>query len=281
MTKTSEIKIESLSSQLMEQLFSSNTYQDYKYLEKKLDAIRKEFQKRHTQESKRWELKDIVCVQQYYQNYDTNHIGLCEYLNDYGILPEVSYFDVNKNTPDYIMNAIKPFEQPITSYVKFSPRRGLTEEMKETFERYEDEALADLWLRTKNEFDDLEAVVEATKANILTCEEFQDNRKSACNYGSVSLIKNKPTFDMQAAYTELGAEFVIENAKVKMADLEKFTIKGIVTDKEVDKFRTVTSITSRYVVSTKATAQAQFELLNSKRMKQARNLAELWSRKRD
>lgn len=269
----------SLAARLMDELFTSNTYQELKETEFKLDQIREEIKTRHPEGMKRWDFGRVIAIQQYPHSYEEDSKGLNELLYDLGILIEATYFDITKDTPEFIKRKLEPFQNPIETYVKFFPKKGLVSKIKESYARYNDEALIDLWLRTKRNEENLALEIEKCKKEMLKCSELQETRKVITDFGSVQVVNKKPTYDMERALAVLGPEFIIQNATSSMTKLDEFVVKGVITEKEINQFRTLVKISERYVVLTKEAAQAQYDVLNYRKHQQAANLAELWAHK--
>lgn len=271
---------QSLAAEYMKNLFVNNIYQDCKRYEFELKEIAREIKKRHPEDSKVWEFDKVIAIIQHPNVFETDRKGLNECLYDYGILHKVTYFDITKETPQWILDKLEPFKNPIETFAKFNPKRGLVSKEKKSYDRYSDEALIELWLRTKQFHSDLENDIEQTKEAMMSDIEFRKTRKAITDFGSVSILNKKPTYDMDAVLRELGPEFIIENAKVNTTELEKYVTKGVITEKEINSYRTLTDIIERYVILTKESFQNQGELMTHRRNAQAQNLADLWSYKK-
>lgn len=269
----------SLAAKIMEELFHSNTYQTSKEKEFELKEIASEFKRRQPDELKFWDLGKIVAMRQFTNSFETNHQGLNELLFDLGILVQSTYFE-ERELPTQIKKKIEPFKLPVVQFVKFNPKRGLVNKVKVSYEKYDNEALVDLWLRVKKEQDEAELDIEKAKELMMTCEELKENGRVETEFGSASLMNKKSTYDMNKVFSNLGHEFIINHSKVSMTQLNEFVVSGVITEKEINEYKQIIDFSSRYVVLSKDSLQNQSNMMNFRKHKQAGNLAELWSHKK-
>lgn len=259
---------------IMENLFMENQYQDQKQDEHKLKLIRKELMTRHPEEQKRWEFKDygVIAKFQYSNVYETDVLGLNEFLYDLGLLESVARFDITEKKEPEIFNKLSPYRLDPTHFVKFNPKKGLVNKEEEDFSHFNNEQLIFIWSKTKSNFDYAEIAVENAKEEMMECEVLKKNKKIVCEFGSASLIANKPSYDMDNLSRELGGDFIIQNAKVNMDILEKYITRGVITKNEILSFRKVIDIKEKYVVTFANTESIQSEMLYNRKMIAAKNI---------
>lgn len=278
MTKRNKLIVLKGSGLLMEQLFENGTYQEWKKTDNHLEAIKEEMKNRIPEEMDRKHFVEEGVIVRHLKTatYNTDVKELNEYLYNLGILTKVTRFeDIDK---------IKNFRNPIERYIKFNiGKKGKVEKVSYNFEELTDNQLASLWVKEKNKANELKEIIDEVKNQMLQDEILlnleEGKRKLECSYGSVSLLDKKRSHDGDAILQEFGSKFVIENSKPNMEDLQGFVIDGYITNKEIDQFRTLVSMGSKFIITTVEDYQKQGEVLDFKRMIQSKNLQELWSYK--
>lgn len=257
---------------LMEELFESNTYQSWKAADTHLDIIREEIKNRLPEETNIKFFKDHKVIARYIKNntYSVDVLGLNELLNDLGILVHVARFDDTDELAGY--------RKPLETYTKFNiGKRGKTEKREYNFDHLNNEELMDLWLQERKQADDLELQIEGVKEQMKECMFLKTYKKLVCSYGSISLLPKKRTHHNDQILEELGAEYMIENSKPNMEALEEFIEKGIILRSEVEEFKTLKTVGTKFVVMTLESYQQMMNMLDYKKSKTSNSLRELWA----
>lgn len=266
--------------QLMENLYSSGLYQEYKKLDYQIGMVKSEL-KRKLNDHKRTEFSDLGIVAKWQKDYkyEIQEEELKEYLNDLGILAHCVTIDFSRIDDEEKVGFIKEkFRNPKKYYVRITPNKlGRVEKEEIDFSPLQPKQLVVVWQRNKRELDELELHIEIEKRKMYTCSILEKERKLKSNFGSVSLIEKKLTLNMDALYHHMGEGFLLSYGKPNMAKIEEYVQKGFITPKELDEFRVVRDIQSKFIVTTLEKEGIMFSVLQQKNRKIANSLQELWS----
>jgi hypothetical protein len=86
------------------------------------------------------------------------------------------------------------------------------------------------------------------KEKSLHCSLLKEKRKINTPYGSVSLIENKPRWDLQSIYNTFGEELFIQYGKVDMAKMDALILKRLVPKSIFSAHRILKDIRLDFVV---------------------------------
>lgn len=261
---------------LMEELFNNKVYQKYSKAKNAAKAAKDEMKKRISLDQGRMLFEKQGVIARYIKDatYEYNVEGLNEFLWDIGILHEVARFE------DVV--ELNEFKKPVEHYTKFNlGKLGRTKKEVYDLRELSNEELIEFWLKEKNEESNLETQIEAVKEKMLNDtilnELPEGERKLGCTYGSVSLLNKKRTHHADQIIKEFGHEFVIQNSKPSMNEIEKFITKGYLTHRDLEQFRTLIDLQYKFVMITAESYQKQWDVLQYNKAKQSQNLQELWA----
>ncbi|EFV75001.1 MULTISPECIES: hypothetical protein [Cytobacillus] len=257
---------------LMEDIFESGLYRGMKTVEKKLDCIKKTIRKQFENgESKRYELPHDVIVKFVPSPvYETDELGLKEFLNDYGLLPQLITLKAKtfKDEPDILVE-LTPFQEPMKFFAQFylNSKGKLHLDNEEYF--YEDsiELLAINFLKEKSSFENDQKKYKKIMGEISACPFLRQSRTLKSTYGTCRLRSKDVEFNTQSVYNELGSEFLINYGQVSLKSLEDFIAKGYFSSRDIMKFRKVIDIKLRCVVMEKDKEIKQSEFFHQQIMR--------------
>lgn len=250
--------------QIMDIITDNNQYQTYKILEDKLGAIREEFKTRMIGDEMRrmFASQDVVC--KYIRNgvYNVDQIALNQFLNDYGLLAKAARFETKDES-------LSNFKNEQTYYLRINMK--VVNENTYDFKGFSDIELAQEWKNTHDEYKTLERIVEEARQKMTKCEKLKKEGKLVFSNGSLSLCKNKITYNVQAIIEEKGMDFVIQNAKTSGAIVDYYMEQGFFSQKEVDQFYTLVDMKLKFTVMTLSDEQAIRNMLTNKAMRASLN----------
>jgi hypothetical protein len=263
---------------IMEQLYITGVYQDNKKAEAAIEAVKETLKTRLNDEEKRREFPHLRVVAKFQPDYryETDYVGLNEYLYDLGLLvplARIDYKELKKEQPD-VLKKIEIFKNPTEQYVKMTPnKQGRVEIPEMTFSELSDDELILSWVESKGRLERTKAVIDQAREEMLVCPILRKEKKLSCNYGSVSILDKDPTYDIAQIYEFYGAEFLIQHSKPDMQKiLMEFVPKGMLNMNDIQQFRTLKSISSKFILMDLETESRQYHMFWDKRMQAANNL---------
>ncbi|UAL49878.1 hypothetical protein K7887_22435 (plasmid) [Sutcliffiella horikoshii] len=236
---------------LMESLLRDGTYLSLKQLKNQLDALKKEV---------RYRLKDSEVNRHEYEKYNVvakfvrkpitqvDNQGLIEnlfcFLQD-KIVCSVIRLDttlIKKEIPEELV-ALKEFEHPSTYYVKPS----FNKKGKELLRIEGDYPLGELninqlvkrFIPLQERLKNLEELYESQKKTMSNCEALKANNKLKHEFGSISLIANRPAYNMDKILEVYGEDFLIQYAAPDSVALQSLIDRRILPKSEVERFQII------------------------------------------
>ncbi|WP_269920056.1 hypothetical protein [Caldifermentibacillus hisashii] len=278
---------ESVAIKWMETFIEEGTYPQLKQTEQKVKLLTSSMRNRLEQnENKRYEFTKYGLVGRFIAKriYDTDVVGLNEYLYDLGLFLHVVEVD-NKKIQENILyyDIIQEFRLPDTFYLKPSfNKAGKALTKLDGFEVNDTWSLEDMACALsimKPELKQLNAAYEQLKKKILHTPEIQllttlpkEKRTPIKHkYGSLSVVANQPRYDVAKIYECFGEELLMEYGVPNINKLEAFILNGTITKKEVDQFKTLKDIRLDFTVMTLEDEQRLFQMLDQKQQTAAIN----------
>lgn len=257
--------------ELMENFITSGAYYDKKRTETHLKEHKKSLKSILKEgEVKRYEYQDFNMVAKFVakKQYEWDYEGIIEYLTDF-LVPDI-YLDCltidhkKVATIEGWEDISKPFKDNPSFYVKPSFNKKGKEALKiseEDIEKTEDKLLRSIYI-LQNNLPSLEQEYELLKEKMKQCGILNKQKKVTHEYGSVSLLENKPTYDLNGLYDTFGEDLFLNYGQVNMEQLNELIMKGFINKKEIESFRTLKDIRLDFVVMTTAAEQRMFEGMN-------------------
>lgn len=276
MTKKKEVQLIG-AAKMMEKVFTSGLYRQLKYYENRVEKIKDKFyQLLKNSEKNRHEFDGVVAKYRAVNIYETDHKGLLSHLDDYGLLPAVAKIDdkLFKKDPD-AAKKLEPFAFPPRFYVRFYLNGKGNQHLDKTeydFTSFLPE-LSHSFLSSKRSLEELQQELEREKERMLHCPLLKQAGSLKSNYGTVKLMKKKTKYDMYDIYQELGPEFILENGKVNMEQIDEFIARGFINSKDVSKYRKVIDRQLQFIVTdieSEQRAWESFQLKQNRRAQMAR-----------
>ncbi|WP_264739537.1 hypothetical protein [Cytobacillus firmus] len=177
-------------------------------------------------EGKRHEFKNLNWVAKFVAKniWVTNHSGIIEELLCY-VQPDIAFsvmkLDSKSIKDDNQVGLLKPYTIPTTSFIK----PALNKKGKSFIDnrdylfggQCEEELLSEIMAVTK-ELQTYQIRYEDFRKSCLRCPDLRERKKVTTPYGSISLLNNKPEWDLERVFGTLGEDFLIKYRKVDMAD---------------------------------------------------------------
>ena len=85
---------------------------------------------------------------------------------------------------------------------------------------------------------------------MLQCNELDKTKKVAFEYGSISKIKKQDTYNIKGIYEEFGSEFIINNCKASITELEPFIEQGYLSKSDINQYRNLYTTGLKFIVMT-------------------------------
>lgn len=282
MAKSIQKKLKkSAAAELMENFIEDGKYPELSQVKgkiKKLTTIIKGMLEES--ETKRHEFKEFDLVGRFTAKnvYDTDYIGLNEYLYDVGLLLQVAEIDNQAiQSNELYMDMIQDFRLSDSFYVKpsFNKLGKELNKIPSSFEIAEQSPINDLVkeLATLKPRDkQLKSEYEHLKWKLLRLPEFQNlianpkqiRKPIPHKFGSLSLIANQPKYDIPAIYDYIGEWMLIEYGKPNSELLERFILNGTISKKDIEQFRTIVDIRLDFSVMTLEDEKKIFEIMDNK-----------------
>lgn len=285
--KPKKIK-QSVAAEMMEKFIEDGTYPELKQTKEKIKKLTSSMRERlESSETKRHEFSKFNLVGRFTAKkiYETDYIGLNEYLYDLGLLLHVVEID-NKKLQSNVLyfDMIQDFKLEDTYYIKpnFNKIGRELNKLPDTFE------ITDQWKLTdiardlailKPRVKVLTNEYEMLMRKMLKLPEFeklktipkQSRKPVQHKYGSLSLQMNPVKYDISAIYDYIGEWILIEYGKPNTKLLERFILNGTISKKEIDQFRTIVDVELDFSVMSLEDEQKILNMLDEKKRLAATN----------
>ncbi|MDE3840974.1 hypothetical protein C0966_17045 (plasmid) [Bacillus methanolicus] len=279
---------QSVAAEMMEKFIEDGTYPELKQTKEKIKKLTSSMRERlESSETKRHEFSEFNLVGRFTAKkiYETDYIGLNEYLYDLGLLLHVVEID-NKKLQSNVLyfDMIQDFKLEDTYYVKpnFNKIGRELNKLPNTFE------ITDQWNLTdmardlailKPRVKILTNEYEMLMRKMLKLPEFeklktipkQSRKPVQHKYGSLSLQTNPVKYDISAIYDYIGEWILIEYGKPNAKLLERFILNGTISKKEIDQFKTIVDIELDFSVMSLEDEQKILNMLDEKNRLAAAN----------
>ena len=227
--------------------FGQGNYEKMKAFENEKSAIQLELKSRMG-DVQRFIHKGTNTVLKFmsYPTYTIDNVELNKFLNNYGVLAHTVKFD-EKQISQEVKDKIESFKLDSEYYIKITTKRVKKEKFDLT-EKSLDELII-RWNVIKKGFDILSNEYEAMREKMNNQELFGvDNNKISFEHGTITRVKKANEYDIVGVFKEYGENFVIENATPVMTKIEEFMYQGYFLPGEVEKFKELHDINSRFIV---------------------------------
>ncbi|QCJ45448.1 V-type ATPase 116kDa subunit family protein (plasmid) [Bacillus sp. S3] len=282
MAKSTQKKVKkSAAAELMEKFIEDGKYPELKQSEVKIKRLTTSVkEKLEKSDSKRHEFKEFDMVGRFTAKkvYETDYIGLNEYLYDVGLLLQVVEID-NKaiQSNELYMDMIQDFKLPDTFYLKpnFNKVGKELNKIPSSFEIAEHWCINDLVKELailKPKVKQLNSEYDHLKRRLLRLPEFQNlitnpkliREPIPHKFGSLSLIANQSKYDIPAIYDYIGEWMLIEYGKPSSELIDRFILTGTISKKDIEQFRRVVDIRLEFSVMTLEDEKKILEMMDNK-----------------
>ncbi|MEH6988370.1 hypothetical protein [Cytobacillus firmus] len=266
---------------LMEKFIEDGHYPELKKTEAALKTLTNSIKTAlESSESKRYVFDKSNLVGRFTAKkiYNVDYIGLNEYLFDVGLLLQVAEIDnkaIKANELYYDM--IQDFRLPRTFYVKPNFNKAGKELIKNEFkipEHWGINEVAQHIGHLKPRAKELTHQYEGLKSKVLLLIENQQKsikQPIPHKYGSLSLVANQPKYDTSAIYDYLGEWLLIEYGKPNSKLLEHYIINGMLSERDIEPFKTVKEIRLDFSVMTLEDEEKFLTMMDMKKQISASN----------
>lgn len=257
------------------ELIESRTYQRLKqaetFLKQAKEALRFMLE---PHEGKRHEFKNLNWVAKFVAKsiWETDHNGIIEELLCY-VQPEIAFslikLDVKSLKEDNQVDMLNPFILPTTSYIRPTLNKkgkSFTVNKDYLFGGQSVEELVAEILTVTEELQKHQERYEDFKKSCLSCPDLRERKKVTTPYGSISLLNNKPEWDLERVFGALGEEFLINYGKVDMTKIDEYILKGIIPKSVVSAHRKLVDIRVDFVVMDIAAEERAMQYHRSKQI---------------
>lgn len=237
-----------LSALKMEEFIKKGGYRSLKLAKEKkkrlVSGVRKHLQ---DSESKRHEFSRFGLVAKFSvrRDYQWDYIALNEYLYNLGLLPhvaklvsdkELKKLDVYEELQDYRLPVMNRYVKPYFNKAGKAINQ-FNEETLDVYEQMHLDMLLTVFEAHHNDLKYAEDKYNKLKQDIMDCKTLQEKKKVKYEYGSISLVNEKEGYDIPAVAKDYGIDFLILNSQPDMSKLQKFILKGTISQSEVYQFR--------------------------------------------
>ncbi|NLP52215.1 hypothetical protein [Bacillus sp. RO1] len=149
---------------------------------------------------------------------------------------------IKKELPEELV-ALKEFELPSSYYVKPSFNKNgkelLAVEDTYSFGEMSLDHLVKRFVPLQERVKAQEEEYESIKKKMIACEKLKESKKLPHEFGSVSLVANRPTFDIEKILRVYGEEFLVNYAVPETAALQSLIENRILPQSEVERFKQI------------------------------------------
>lgn len=240
---------------IIEEVFER--YQNYKKLDNKLEQLRMELKNRMIGDEMRRVFHSQGVVAKYIRNrvFEVDQIKLNNLLNDYGLLTKVARFEK--------MDGISEFENKTTHHLRINSK---IEKEEFDFSNLGEMELIKVWKETHEQLKKIEQIINGARKQMELCSELNEKKKLTFSNGSISLVKNKITYNVDAIAENLGIDFIIKNAKTSSEKINEYIESGFITEAEIDSCRKLIDVNLKFVVMNLSDEELIFNILRSKQI---------------
>lgn len=262
--------------EMMEQLVRSKFYRRKEQEKAYLKAVKSTLQKRlMDREDKRFMYKKYDMVAKFVNKniYEVDHQSLNEYLLDLGLLPclkmdyqKLKALDKLEGFEPYIMQQDYKFHIAFNKAGKQMNAFPKDYDLKDTFA-----ALGNEYHKTAPIVKSYNEQYEMQKRRMSECKVLKKEKKISHEFGSVSLVKKEPIYDLALIYKELSPEYIIEFGKSDGTMIQKYIASGHIHPKDLDPFRKIVDIRMDFVVMSLEAEEKMMKMLSKKRLTAEKN----------
>lgn len=263
---------------IMESLLTNRFYQRMKMAETHTTSIKSEIRKNlESSEQKRHEYKEHNLVAKFVSKkvFDTDYLGLNEFLDDRGLLVPVVKFNHKEIKKDpLLLDVFAPYQ--ISGNYKLHIAFNKEGKKIKEFPTKEFDGLAmnDLFHSFStwdSEHKRLVSEYESVKLEMLACPLFEQEKKISHKYGSLSKVALDPSYNIEQIYQELGSDFLIRYGKPEAEKLTELVYKGYLSQKDIDQFKQLKDIRLDFMIMSLDTEERMLSMLNHKKVKAAQS----------
>lgn len=252
------------------QPFFLSTYVPMKQTDKRMDIIKQEMKGRLQDDSRKrieFNKTDIVAKWRVVPKYETDYEGLNELLYDHGLIQLISI--PTRGLSNELKEELEPFKLPTEYYVvpnvnNKKAKEKLKDPQEFQVEQLDTDNILLLFNRYYHTNKEREEDYEQVKKKMARCPVLKDRKKLSFEYGSIGLREKHMGYDINNIIEFFGIDYVLANGKPDMQSLEYFIDKGIISRKEVAKYRTEIDRRLDFVLMTKESEEIQNEIYQKK-----------------
>ncbi|MFP7442542.1 MULTISPECIES: hypothetical protein [Bacillus] len=243
-------------------LIESGTYQKLKQQETFLDQSKEALRGMlYHYEGKRHEFKEINYVAKFVRKnvWQTNHAGLIEELLCYvqpNIAAKAIQLDVKKikeanEEGCNVHHLLTPYQNPDTYYLRPTLNKHGKRQIRTHDYLFGGQSIEELVTEIRDNTVTFKAYAEEYehfKKAAEQCPVLKEKYKVTTPYGSVSLLSNRPTWNIENILNEMGEELIVSYGKVDISKLEQLILQGLIPKSMVSPFRKLLDIRLDFVV---------------------------------
>ena len=241
----------------------------YKNAESKMKSIKEIVKSLMGEDEKRREYhsQDVVAKFVKYNKYQVDKEGLQDLLNSYGLLVHCSTIDTEDKEA---LLKIEEFKEDQTYYVRINTKFKAAEF---DFSNLTETELINEWVKANEEYQKADKIIKIAKAKMMNCEELLNSKKVLFDGGSLTLCKNKVTYNVEEIFNKFGVEFFTKHTSIVLGKVDEFIEKGIIEYKEISNFKKIIDVNLKFVMIKLSQENEIINLLKEKNLKTSLNKA--------
>lgn len=238
-----------------------------KTIESKMEEIKKEMKLKMLDDEKRrvYEKQGVVVKYTKHNKYEYNNQGIQEVLYNHGLLLKASTL---KTDNGHILNQVNEFKEKQTYHIRINVK---TTKEEFDYSKHSDTELVNEWYELNKQSNRLNALIRGAKKQMMNCEQLNKDLKMKFDGGSISLVKNKQTYDMEGIFNKFGLEFFFQNTTPVLGKIDEYIEQGLVEKKEIDNNKKLIDVGLKFMMMKLSDEEMVMNILYDKRYQTSLN----------
>lgn len=260
--------------ELFNDFLINGEYRKFKQLKQRQDEAKKFLKnKLYEVEGKRYEFSDIGYVAKFVrkEQCEIDQAALIDELTNYIAVPYLVEMEVLSFKPsDEAKPFIKDFLLPQDSYIKPSLNKA-GKAYSKVLTGYYDSYPSLLGYKgivaSYAEMDKKISILESKYKKIMKQLQLELSETQKTDLATLSVVRKKPEYDLKKMLDEMGQDFLLSNAEVRLSKLKELFEMGILDKKILNPYKIVVDIRLDFVLQSIQSEQRSWEAMQLRKKK--------------